>query len=65
MRADRGICRSSLHRVTKAKSATMLSWAPNWRRMMVYVLYFTRRQLQRLSAFLLWTRSCPPPSGRQ
>jgi len=31
---------------------------------MVYVLYFATRQLRRLSAFLLWTRSCPPPSDR-
>ncbi|CAD5255952.1 conserved hypothetical protein [Bosea sp. EC-HK365B] len=32
---------------------------------MVYVLYFATRQLRRLSAFLLWTRSCPPPSDRR
>lgn len=42
----------------------MLTWNFDRRRMMVYVLYFVRQQLLRLSAFLLWTRSCPPPSGR-
>lgn len=54
----RGICRSSLHRVTNAKSTTGVFVGSCKRKMpMLYLLNFAISALLRLSAFLRWTRT--------